>query len=122
MFILVLKKHSNDVKSDEEMKKISKNFVINANVIALAAYYVFFIKICFLVFVSLRINLLLFADIEFRDDDVENIYMDPTGDHVIISMASESNYYLHRLSKSLKILSKFSVSCNVSCTYSLAPC
>ncbi|KAF6032156.1 VPS18 [Bugula neritina] len=47
-------------------------------------------------------------DIEFRDDDVENIYMDPTGDHVIISMASESNYYLHRLSKSLKILSKFS--------------
>lgn len=45
-----------------------------------------------------------------RDDDVKDVFMDPTGDHVIISTSSDLNYYLHRLSKTLKQLSKFNVS------------
>lgn len=45
-----------------------------------------------------------------RDDDVSQIFMDPSGDHVIISMKSETNYYLHRLAKTVKHLSRFHVS------------
>lgn len=45
-----------------------------------------------------------------RDDAVYEVFMDITGDHVIVSMMSETNYYLHRGSKSLRQLSKFNVS------------
>lgn len=48
-----------------------------------------------------------------RDDSVSEIFMDPTGDHVVISMMSEINFYLHRGSKTLRQLSKFNVSVGI---------
>lgn len=54
--------------------------------------------------------IVMFAEIQLgRDEEVIDVFMDPTGDHVIISVSSETNYYLHRLSKSLKLMSKFNV-------------
>jgi len=51
-----------------------------------------------------------FSEIELnREEDVTDLFMDPSGNHVILVMRSHTNYYLHRLSKKPKQLSKFNV-------------
>ena len=61
--------------------------------------------------ISILSSIYFIAEIDLgKDDDILQVFMDPTGDHVIISMRSETNYYLHRLAKSVKQLSKFHVS------------
>ncbi|XP_067928521.1 vacuolar protein sorting-associated protein 18 homolog [Watersipora subatra] len=59
-----------------------------------------------------RVNMLVKTEekdeVEFgRDDEIVDVFLDPTGDHAIIVMSFDVNYYLHRLSKSLKQISKF---------------
>ena len=61
--------------------------------------------------ISIVSSIYFIAEIDLgKDDDILQVFMDPTGDHVIIAMRSETNYYLHRLAKSVKQLSKFHVS------------
>lgn len=40
------------------------------------------------------------------EDQIHKIFLDPTGNHLIISMESEDNYYLHRNWKKPKVMSK----------------
>ena len=50
------------------------------------------------------------SDVEVsHEDKIAGIFLDPTGDHAIVSLAGSTNFYLHRMSKTLRQLPKFNV-------------
>ena len=54
----------------------------------------------------------MFAEVEIPravDDQIHSLFLDPTGRHLIVSLASCENYYLSRNSKKPRALSKFKV-------------